>query len=451
MQPASPPIIAIVGRPNVGKSTLFNRFAGQRRALVQDEPGITRDRIAEEIEVSGRRVLIVDTAGLDTEAEEGLPAAIQAQANSAVSEADAILFVVDGKSGLIPEDEILARALHRADKPITLAINKIDHPSHDARAGEFYRLGFERMRPVTAEHGRGAWDALEELVAELPEARSPTREEDGIRIAVVGRPNVGKSSLVNRLLGAERVVVSEVPGTTRDAIDIRMTSGDDVFTLIDTAGLRRPGRRNRTAEGLSALMTVRSLERADVVLLVVDAAEGLTDQDAHIARLVRDRGRAAVTIANKWDLVVSQAAEDPDRLARAREEIAHGLRFMADVPVLPVSAKTGKSFQNILPSVKRMAEASTREIPTAQLNRWLKDAVSRHEPAMAQRGMRRRPLKFFYATQTSVRPPTFVLFCTEPDAVKTDYRRFLENRLREQFDLGGTPIRLRLRKRARKD
>ena len=450
MQPStSVPVIAIVGRPNVGKSTLFNRYAGVRRALVQDEPGITRDRIVEDIEVSGRRVLIVDTAGLETAAEEGLPAAIQAQANSAVAEADAILFLVDGKSGLIPEDEILARALHRADKPITLAINKIDHPQHAARAAEFYRLGFERIRPITAEHGRGAWDALEELVDELPEASELSKEEDeGIRIAVVGRPNVGKSSLVNRLVGAERVVVSEVPGTTRDAIDIRMTSGDDVFTLVDTAGLRRPGRRTRTAEGLSALMTVRSVERADVVLVVVDASEGLTDQDAHIARLVCDRGRAAVAIGNKWDLVSEQSVDDPERRERVRDEIAHGLRFMAGVPIVPVSAKTGASFQNILPEVKRIAEASNREISTAELNRWLKDAVSRHEPAMAQRGMRRRPLKFFYATQTSVRPPTFLLFCTEPDAVKTSYRRFLENRMREQFDLRGTPIRLRLRKRS---
>ena len=394
--------------------------------------------------------MIVDTAGLVTAAEEGLHAAIQAQANSAVDEADAILFLVDGKSGLIPEDEILARALHRADKPITLAINKIDTPEHVARAAEFYRLGYERMRPISAEHGRGAWDALEELVAELPEAPERARDEDGIRIVVVGRPNVGKSSLVNRLVGAERVVVSEIPGTTRDAIDIRITRGDEVFTLIDTAGLRRPGRRTRTAEGLSALMAVRSLERADVALLVIDASEGLTDQDAHIASLVRDRGRAAVAIANKWDLVVAQAVDDPGRQLRVRDEIAHGLRFMADIPIVPVSAKTGKSFQNILPSVKQMAEVSAREIPTAQLNRWLRDAVSRHEPAMAQRGMRRRALKFFYATQTSVRPPTFIVFCTEPDAVKTSYLRFLENRLREQFDLRGTPIRLRLRKRARK-
>ena len=389
MQPSTPlSIIAIVGRPNVGKSTLFNRFAGSRRALVQDEPGITRDRIAEEIEVSGRRVLIVDTAGLVTAAEEGLHAAIQAQANSAVDEADAILFLVDGKSGLIPEDEILARALHRADKPITLAINKIDTPEHVARAAEFYRLGYERMRPISAEHGRGAWDALEELVAELPEAPERARDEEGIRIVVVGRPNVGKSSLVNRLVGAERVVVSEIPGTTRDAIDIRITRADEVFTLIDTAGLRRPGRRTRTAEGLSALMAVRSLERADVALLVIDASEGLTDQDAHIASLVRDRGRAAVAIANKWDLVVAQAVDDPGRQLRVRDEIAHGLRFMADIPIVPVSAKTGKSFQNILPAVKKIAEVSLREIPTAQLNRWLKDAVSRHEPSMAQQGSR---------------------------------------------------------------
>jgi GTP-binding protein len=438
------PIVAIVGRPNVGKSTLFNRYAGRRRALVEDVPGITRDRIAEEVEVDGRAVLLVDTAGLDPEAEAGLPAAIQAQARAAVADADAILFLVDGKSGLLPEDAALARTLHRASKPLVLGVNKIDLPQHEARVAEFHGLGFEPVRAISAEHGRGAWDAIEELVAALPEAPAPEPTGQGVRIALVGRPNVGKSSLVNRLAGGERVVVSEVPGTTRDSTDTRIERDGEVFTIVDTAGLRRVGRRTRTAERGSALMTVRSLERAEVALVMLDASEGFTDQDARVASLARERGCATAVLANKWDLLGEKGDGDPEAL---REAIRHGLRFMADAPLLATSAKTGAGCERIFPLVRRIVTAADLRISTAHLNRWLRDTVARHEPAMAQRGTRRRPLKFFYATQTSVRPPTFVLFCTEPAAVQTSYRRFLENRLRETFDLEGTPVRLRLRAR----
>jgi GTP-binding protein len=435
------PIVAIVGRPNVGKSTLFNRYAGRRRALVEDRPGITRDRIAEEVEVAGRTVLLVDTAGLDPDAEAGLPAAVQAQARAAVADADAILFLVDGKSGRLPEDEALARTLHRAAKPLVLVVNKIDRPQHEERVAEFHRLGFDPVIAVSAEHGRGAWDALEALVAALPASEAPAEPtEAGVRIAVVGRPNVGKSSLVNRLAGGERVVVSEVPGTTRDATDTRIERGDEVFTIVDTAGLRRAVRRTRTAERGSALMTVRSLERAEVAVVVLDASEGFTDQDARIASLARERGCATLVVANKWDRVEGEGAA-------LREAIRHGLRFMPDAPLLAVSARTGAGCERIFSAVRRVVAAAERRIGTAELNRWLRDAVERHEPAMAQRGARRRPLKFFYATQTGVRPPTFVLFCTEPAAVQPSYRRFLENQLRKSFGLEGTPVRLRLRAR----
>ena len=441
------PIVAIVGRPNVGKSTLFNRYAGRRRALVADRPGITRDRIAEETEVADRRVLIVDTAGLDPDAEAGLPTAIQAQAQAALANADAILFLVDGKAGVVPDDEVLARALHRAAKPLVLAVNKIDVPSHESRVAEFHRLGFERVWGISAEHGRSAWEALEDLVGQLPEAPDPEVGaevgEEGIRIAIVGRPNVGKSSLVNRLVGEDRVVVSEVPGTTRDAIDTQIERDGDLFTLVDTAGLCRPGRRTRTAERPSALMTVRSLARADIALVLIDAWEGFTDQDANIANLARERGCAAALLANKWDRIEA----DGERGTALREAVRHGLRFMPDAPMLAISAKTGAACQRIFPLVRKLVAASDLRIATAELNRWLRDAVGRHEPAMAQRGTRRRPLKFFYATQTGVCPPTFVLFCTEPDAVQESYRRFLENQLRSRFDLQGAPIRLRLRAR----
>jgi GTP-binding protein len=313
---------------------------------------------------------------------------------------------------------------------------------------EFHALGFELTRGMSAEHGRGAWDALEEFVADLPQGEEVDRAEEGTRIALVGRPNVGKSSLVNRLVGAEAVVVSDVPGTTRDAIDTRVTIGDEVFTLVDTAGLRRQGRRDRTAERPSALMTLRSLERADVALLVMDANDGFGDQDARIANLARERGCATLLLANKWDLV---GEGGPEAAEAVREAVAHGLRFTPDTKLLAVSAKTGAGIGKIFPLVQRLQEVAQTRISTASLNRWLKDAVTRHEPAMAQRGPRRRRLKFFYATQTGVRPPTFVLFCTDPDAVQPSYRRFLENRLRETFDLEGTPVRLQLRARGGRD
>jgi GTP-binding protein len=268
---------------------------------------------------------------------------------------------------------------------------------------------------------------------------------EGIRVAVVGRPNVGKSSLVNRLLGSERVVVSDVPGTTRDAVDVHLERDGEHFTLVDTAGLRRAGRRSRTAERGSALMTVRSLERAQVALLVLDASEGFTDQDARVASLARELGCAVAVVANKWDLLGERSESRGEEVRRA---IAHGLRFMSDAPVLAVSARTGQGVERLFGAIRKLHAATECRIPTAELNRWLKQATERHEPAMAQRGTRKRPLKFFYATQAGTRPPTFVLFCTEPAAVKPAYRRFLENRLRESFELAGTPIRLRLRARS---
>lgn len=439
------PVIAIVGRPNVGKSSLFNRYAGWRRALVEDVPGVTRDRIVEEVEISGRRVLIVDTAGLDADAEEGLPTAVQAQAQAAVQEADGILFVVDGKAGCLPEDEAIARTLRRTSRPIVLAVNKIDRPQHAPRMVEFHRLGIDPTIGVSALHASGAFDALETLVSMLPPAvEEPVAEAGATRLAIVGRPNVGKSSLVNRLAGESRVVVGDEPGTTRDATDTRIERDGQTFILIDTAGLRRPGRREGLVERTSALMTVRALERADVALVLIDAHEGFTDQDARVAGLVRDRGRACAMLLNKWDLVEGQGA---DAKARVRDGIEQGLRFMADAPLHPISARTGRGINGIFPLVHRLAAASARRIGTAELNRWLRATVAKHEPAMAQRGTRKRPIKFFYATQAAVKPPTFVLFCTEPEAVRESYRRFLENRLREDFDFGGTPLRLRLRAR----
>jgi GTP-binding protein len=440
---AGPPIVAIVGRPNVGKSTLFNRYAGRRRALVDDAPGLTRDRIAEEVSVGARRVLIVDTAGLEPEPDSAIDAAVQSQARAALELADAILFVVDAQAGLLPQERELARALQRTNKPVAVCVNKVDAPRHAALVAEFHALGLPLVRGVSAEHGSGAWDLLEELVAALPEegeAAPAARADEPIRIALVGRPNVGKSSLLNRLVGEERVVVSDVPGTTRDAIDAELRVGEERFVFVDTAGMRRPGRRDRLAERGSALMAVRAIERAHVAFVVMDGSEGLRDQDAHLLGLVRERGCACALIVNKQDLV----GEGGRALG---EEIERRMRGMPGVPVLHVSARTGKGVGRLLGLARRLAAAGRCEIPTAELNRWLQDAVRKHEPAMAQRGPRRRPVKFFYATQTATRPPTFLLFCTEPAAVQSAYRRFLENRLRERFGLAGVAVRLRLRKR----
>ena len=441
------PVVAIVGRPNVGKSTLFNRYAGHRRALVEATPGLTRDRIAEEVEVAERRVLIVDTAGLEFDPDEELGTAVQRQAQEALAEADGILFVVDGKEGPLPLDREIAQTLRRTAKPLLLAVNKVDVPAHRDRLAAFYELGFGTPRACSAEHGIGAWEILEELALELPE-KGPEEEVAGegeeplLRVALVGRPNVGKSSLLNRLVGSERVVVSEIPGTTRDAVDIRLDDPDGSLVLVDTAGLRRAGRRQRLGERGGALMTVRALERAQVALLVIDGAAGVTDQDAHVAALALERGCACAVIVNKGDLVQQQGSAEA-----VRKEIERKLRFLPDPPILTVSATSGSRVERIPALTRRLAEKARYRIPTPEFNRWLREAVGRHEPAMAQKGSRRRPLRFFYGTQTGVHPPTFVLFCTDPQAVMASYRRFLENRLRERFDFAGTPIRLRLRAR----
>jgi len=448
------PVVALVGRPNVGKSTLFNRYAGYRRALVADQPGLTRDRIAERIEIEGRMIWLVDTAGLDPVRGEGLEAAVQAQARSAVEGADVILLVVDGKLGLVPEDEAIATTLRRSGKTIGLLVNKIDQPMHHRdRLNDFYRLGIENTFAVSGEHGGGVFDALERILDSMPreeiddfidETDDDHDPEDTspIRIAIVGRPNVGKSSIANRLAGENRVVVSDAPGTTRDAVDIDITREGQDYVLVDTAGLRKVGRRQGPGEHGGALMTLRSLERAELALLVVDASEGIADQDARVASLLREHGCAAVVLANKWDLV------DRDDRADILEDIAHGLRFMSDVPIVSVSAQTGAGFGALFRKLRKVATASQLRIPTADLNRWLQDVAEKHPPSMASRGPTRRANKLFYASQVAVRPPVIVVMCTDPKAIQTSYVRFLENRLRESFGFEGTPVRVRLRARS---
>lgn len=447
-RPHSIPVVALVGRPNVGKSTLFNRYAGYRRAIVADLPGLTRDRIVERIEVEGRTIWLVDTAGLDLAKGDGLEAAVQAQARSAVEAADVILFIVDGKAGLVAEDEAIAQTLRRSGKPLALIVNKIDRPNqHRDRIHEFFGLGIPHTYAVSAEHGGGAFDALESILATLPaeggegDAGEGADDDSPLRLTIVGRPNVGKSSIANRLAGEERVVVSSTPGTTRDAVDIEITRDGHPYVLVDTAGLRKVGRRQGPGEHGGALMTLRSLERADVALLVVDAADGMADQDARVASLVREHGCSALVLANKWDLVPSE------RRGEVMEDIRHGLRFMTDVPILPVSAQTGSGFGPLFKKIRQVVAAGSLRIATSDLNRWLHDVAEKHPPAMAARGATKRVNKLFYASQVAVRPPTFVVFCTDPDNIQTSYVRFLENQLRESFGFAGTPVRVRLRAR----
>ncbi len=441
------PVVALVGRPNVGKSTLFNRYAGYRRALVADQPGLTRDRIAERIEVSGRMIWLVDTAGLDPVRGEGLESAVQAQAQSAVDSADIILLIVDGKLGLVPEDEAIATTLRRSGKTIGLLVNKIDQPTHHRdRLNDFYRLGIEHTFAVSGEHGGGVFDALERVLEALPieadDELSISDPTSAIRIAIVGRPNVGKSSIANRLAGEDRVVVSDTPGTTRDAVDIEITRDGQDYVLVDTAGLRKVGRRQGPGEHGGALMTLRSLERAELALLVVDASDGFADQDARVASLLREHGCAAVVLANKWDLV------DRDDRTEKLEAIAHGLRFMSDVPVISVSARTGAGFGQLFRKLRKVVSASQLRIPTADLNRWLQDVAEKHPPSMASRGPSRRANKLFYASQVAVRPPVIVVVCSDPKAIQTSYVRFLENQLRDNFGFEGTPLRVLLRARS---
>ena len=444
-----PPIVAIIGRPNVGKSTLFNRYAGFRRALVHHAPGATRDRIAEEIEVGARRVLLVDTAGLDPAADSPFAAAVQQQAQEAMEAADAILFVVDGAAGLLPQDREIAGTLRRSRKPLLLAVNKTDTPAHAARALEFHALGIQPVHAISAEHGGGAWDAIEALAAALPEGlEAPVgqgeAESAALRVALVGRPNVGKSSLLNRLAGGARVLVSDLPGTTRDSIDMEIVRGGARFVFVDTAGLRRAGRRQGAERG-SALLTLRAIERANVALVLMDAAEGMTEQDSRVLSLARERGCACALIANKWDCI--ERDDDPARARRVAREIERRMAGLADVPLLRISARTGKGVPRLLPLARRLHRAASLRIPTAALNRWLREALRRHEPAMAVRGAQRRPVRIFYAAQVAERPPTIVLFCSEPRAIRDSYRRFLVNQLRERFGLAGVPVRLRLRER----
>lgn len=433
------PTIAIVGRPNVGKSTLFNRLIGRRRALVRDTPGVTRDRLQGICRFGAWAARVVDTGGLDPTAREDLTAEVRRQVLEAIRSADLLLFVVDAREGLTALDREVGQLLRRTAKPVVLVANKVDGPRQAAALGEIYELGIDPVFPVSAEHGRGVAELLEAVGARLPaDEGGPAEEAPVARVAVVGRPNVGKSSLVNAILGEARVLVHPEPGTTRDPVDTPVLIRGRPFVLVDTAGLRRKARVGQGLERLAATMARKSLERADLALVVLDGSEELGAQDLRIAGYAEAAGRGVILVVNKWDLV-----QTPDQAPRRTLALRERLPFLAHAPVVFASAVTGEGLPQLLQALEQVAAEYAREVPTAELNRVLRKAVETHPPA----GVRGRVLKLYYATQVGTRPPAFLLFVNDPAALHVSYARFLVKSLREAFGLVGVPVRLRCRGR----
>ena len=432
------PMVAIVGRPNVGKSTFFNQVTRSRDALVDDFPGVTRDRIYGDALWNDIPFTLVDTGGFSGQPDDAFADAIRHQVFEAMEAADAIIMLMDGRQGLSPYDRDIVDALRDQPKPVFFAVNKIDGPEQEALLAEFFALGLAHLFPLSAEHRFGLSDLLDRLVANFkPHAETP---RDEIRLAVVGRPNVGKSSLLNRLAGAERHLVSDIPGTTRDAVDSLIKRDGRHYRLIDTAGIRRKGKVTRKLEKFSILKALRSLDRCDVALIIIDAAEGVTDQDISVAGYAHERGCGCVFLLNKWDLV----AKDQHSVRRFTQELRTAAKFLAFAPVLTISALTGQRVQRIFKLVDAVHAQYTTRLNTGRINRILEQALADNEPSL-HRGRR---IKFFYATQAASRPPTFVMFVNYPEAVHFSYQRYLVNRLREGAGLHDTPIRLLLRPRA---
>ncbi len=431
------PLVAIVGRPNVGKSTLFNRLVEEPRAIVEDLPGTTRDRLYADAQWGGVAFTLIDTGGLVLWTEDELTMQVRRQVELAMAEAEAILFMVDVTEGLTVGDEEIAELLRVSQKPLLLVVNKADNEARRLAATEFYGLGLGEPYPISALHGTGTGDLLDALVASFP-PREEVEEAEGVGVAIVGRPNVGKSSLLNALLGWERAIVSESPGTTRDAIDTQMSWDSQLVTLIDTAGIRRRGRVRRGVEQYSVLRALRAIQRAHVVLLLLDAPEGVTAQDAHIAGYAMEEARGIVLVVNKWDLM---READVSEYAKG---VRQAFRFIPYAPLLFVSALTGRRVGTVLETALRVYQERLRRVPTSGLNRLLREAVASHSPP--SKGGKR--LRFYYATQAEVDPPTFVFFVNDPQLVHFSYRRYLENRLREGFGFEGTPLRLYFRRRS---
>jgi len=428
------PIVALVGRPNVGKSTLFNRLAGERLAIVGDVPGTTRDRHYADVEWGGKVFTVVDTGGLVLDDSDEMLSRIREQAQIAMDEADVIVLLTDVVDGLMPGDEEIAALLRRGDKPVIVAANKADNLTREMVAHEFHALGLGEPLTVSAIRGLSTGDLLDRIVASLPELPEEADEPEVLHIAIVGRPNVGKSSLVNRLIGQERLIVSEVPGTTRDAVDTRLRYHDQDIVLIDTAGIRRRGRVEQGIEKYSVMRALKAISRADVVMLVIDASAGVTDQDAHVAGYILEQFKSAILVVNKWDLL----EKDSGTMAQYEATLRRELRFMSYVPVAYVSALTGQRVGTLLPLALRIQEQRNVRVSTAELNEIIRQATARHSPP-TKWGTK---LRIYYGTQVSHTPPTFVLFVNDARLVHFSYQRYLENQIRYRFKFEGTPIRL---------
>jgi len=450
----SKPIVAIVGRPNVGKSMLFNRLARQRIAVVEDTPGVTRDRLYAEAEAFGKPFTVVDTGGIDPLERDELKARARWHAEIAIEEADLLIFVVDGREGLTAIDYEVAKILRRTDKPVIPVANKMEGSKNTALE-ETYALRLGEFIPISALHGLNTGELLEALADHLPEGREePAEGDSAIRVAVVGRPNVGKSSLVNRILGEERVIVSDIPGTTRDAIDTRFTRGGQEFVFIDTAGIRRKAKVQEALEYFCVLRAIQAIERCDVALVLLNALEGVTDQDKRIAGLAHEAGKGLILLVNKWDLMRAnlrgEVALDPDLDAKLYKRTArtllqdytrlvrHELVFLPYAPIIFTCATQGEGMGKVLEEVRWVAEHHAFRAPTGELNRVIREAVDSRPPP-SHKG---QALKILYATQVRVKPPTIVLFVNDPERLHFSYARYLENRLREAFNFEGTPLRL---------
>lgn len=435
----SKPIVAIVGRPNVGKSTLFNIFADSRISIVEDTPGVTRDRLYADAEWLDRKFTMVDTGGIEMQNTDSIAVSIRQQAEVAIREADVILFVCDARTGITNDDLEVAKMLRQSRKPVVLAVNKADTPKQEAEAYEFYNLGIGEPYLISASNRLNLGDLLDAVVEKFPpEGEDEDDSEDVIKVAIIGRPNVGKSSIFNDIIGQTRSIVSDVSGTTRDAIDVPVEKDGQTFLFIDTAGMRRKGKIDEPIEKYSIIRTLRAVDRSDVVLLVLNAVEGITDQDKKIAGYAHEAGKGIVIVVNKWDLY-------PDKTVMSTEEftknIRHELIFMPYANVVYVSALTQQRISRLPEMIKDAAEANAMRIATSVLNQVVTDAVAMNQPPM-EKGKR---LKILYTTQVKVKPPTFVIFCNEPEIMHFSYQRYLENQLREAFGFKGTPINIIVR------
>ncbi|MET0786441.1 MAG: ribosome biogenesis GTPase Der [Paenisporosarcina sp.] len=432
------PVVAIVGRPNVGKSTIFNRIVGERVSIVEDIPGVTRDRLYSAADWLTHEFNIIDTGGIEI-GDEPFLEQIRQQAEIAIQEADVIIFLTNGREGVTAADEQVAKILYKTKKPVVLAINKIDNPDMREMIYDFYSLGFGEPFPISGSHGLGLGDLLDEVAKNFPTEEEEEYPENVIKFSLIGRPNVGKSSLVNSFLGADRVIVSEIAGTTRDAIDSQYEYEDQPYVIIDTAGMRKKGKVYETTEKYSVLRALRAIERSDVVLVVLNAEEGIQEQDKKIAGYAHEAGKAIIIVVNKWDTI----EKDDKTMNTMTKSIRAHFLFLDYAPIIFVSATTKQRVHAILPIINRVSENHAMRVTSSVLNEVIEDAVARN-PAPTDKGRR---LRIYYVTQVAIKPPTFVVFVNEPDIMHFSYERFLENRIRESFDFEGTPIRLITRAR----